>query len=172
MVEIFSQAHACCYLAWFCIMWRRSKHDLVGCCSCSPRHGWWRNHSVGADNHFGHRIIARVCVPRVLGITPQSLILNRRGKYGGYIGATWGIARSVIYSLSDGLGLTISCSVIGPLLGGVRVFMRQLFPITNSTLHRFSQTTSLGDGTIRAFFECHTVLNISVVCDRCFFINL
>lgn len=140
------------YLARFRTVWRSSKHDLAGRCSCSTRHGRWRNHSTGTDHHFRHRIIARVRVVRVLSILSQSLILSRRGKYGGYIGATWGIARSVIYSLPDGHGLTISYSVIGPLLGGVRAFMRQLFPMTDPTPHRFSQTTSLGDGTTRAFF--------------------
>lgn len=148
---IFTRAHSD-YLAWFRTMWCSSKHDLAGRCSCSPRNGWWRNHSTGADHHFRHRIIARVRVVRVLSVVSQSLILSRRGKYGGYIGATWGIARSVIYSLPDERGLTISYSVIGPLLGGVRAFMRQLFPMTDSTPHRFSQTTFLGDGTTRAFF--------------------
>ena len=78
-----------------CALWRCTKPDLANYLSGSPRNWRWRPHPACSNYHIRHSFFTRVCL--VLS-SPHSSLANidvhtRRGKYGGFVGASWGIAR-------------------------------------------------------------------------------
>src|SRR6266851_2774041 len=106
----------------FCPLWCRTEFDLVNCLSGHPRNRWWWPYSACGNHPIRHSFFTRVCLvlssPR--SFLPNLPVLTSRGKYGGFVGATWGIARCVACK-SDSAGsqqLGVH-SVVGPLLGGV-----------------------------------------------------
>lgn len=133
-------------------MRRCSKHDLAGSLPRGTGH-WWRwHHSNGPDYNLRHCVIARVRLDLSNALSPISHPFSSRGKYGGFIGATWGIA-----------------SVVGPLLGGVST-TTFAFILVFKIFDRRSPTTFHGDGAYDQNGPSGRFTDLYSY--RCFFINL
>jgi len=76
-------------------LWRCAKPDLANYLPGRPRNRRRRPHPACSNYHIRHSFFTRVCL--VLS-SPHSSLANidvhtSRGKYGGFVGATWGVAR-------------------------------------------------------------------------------